>query len=54
MATKPFNALFGVSVGSVSNVIASNGDVTSANITVTRTANLGNVGNVIIAGGALG
>jgi hypothetical protein len=54
MATKPFNALFGVSVGSVSNVIASNGDVTSANITVTRTANLGNVGNVIITGGSSG
>jgi len=57
MAKKPFISVDGITVGEASalvNVIASNGDITTSNITISNNANLGNVGNVIITGGSSG
>jgi hypothetical protein len=57
MAKKPFISVDGITVGEASaliNVIASNGDITTSNITVSNNANLGNVGNIIITGGTNG
>ena len=57
MAKKPFISVDGITVGEANalvNVIASNGDVTTSNITISNNANLGNVGNVIITGGSSG
>lgn len=51
MAIKAFNAVFGVSVGNVGNVISSGGDINAVDVTVTGIANLGNVANVKIGGG---
>lgn len=51
MAIKAFNAVFGVSVGNVGNVISSAGDINAANVTVTGISDLGNVANVKISGG---
>jgi len=57
MAKKPFISVDGITVGEANalvNVIASNGDITTSNITISNNANLGNVGNVIITGGSSG
>ena len=57
MAKKPFISVDGITVGEASalvNVIASNGDITTSNITISNNANLGNVGNIIITGGTNG
>jgi predicted regulator of Ras-like GTPase activity (Roadblock/LC7/MglB family) len=57
MAKKPFISVDGITVGEANalvNVIASNGDITTSNITVSNNANLGNAGNVIITGGSNG
>jgi hypothetical protein len=55
MAIKSFNSIAGFSVNDTSGnayiIIDSNGDVTTANITVSNSANLGSVANVIITGG---
>lgn len=56
MAIKSFNSIAGFSVNDVSGnaviIIDSNGDVTTANITVSNSANLGDVANVKIYGGS--
>jgi len=57
MAKKPFISVDGITVGEASglaNVILSNGDITTTNITISNNASLGNVGNVIITGGSSG
>ena len=55
MALKPLNSVGGFSVGEIpANVILSNADIISNNLTVQKVANLGPVGNVIITGGASG
>ena len=57
MAKKPFISVDGITVGEASalvNVIASNGDITTSNITVSNNANLGAVGNIYIGGGTSG
>ena len=57
MAKKPFISVDGITVGEASalvNVIASNGDITTSNITVSNSANLGAVGNITITGGSNG
>ena len=57
MAKKPFISVDGITVGeanALANVILSNGDITTNNITVSNITNLGNVGNVIITGGSSG
>ncbi len=55
MAIKSFNSIAGFSVNDISGnaviIIDSNGDVSTANITVSNHANLGAVGNVKIYGG---
>jgi hypothetical protein len=55
MAIKSFNSIAGFSVndnsGNTYIIIDGNGDVTTANITVSNSANLGSVSNVIITGG---
>jgi hypothetical protein len=53
MAIKKFNAVQGVSVGNdiIIDVIDSSANVTANNLSVTSTANLGPVGNIIITGG---
>ncbi len=53
MALKPLNSVGGFSVGEIpANVILSNADIISNNLTVQKVANLGPVGNVIITGGS--
>lgn len=56
MAIKKFNTVAGLSVGEDASidVIDSAGNVSTGNLTVTGTADLGDVGNVIINGGANG
>ena len=56
MALKPFNSVGGYSVGdsTITTIIFANGDVSTANLTVSNFANLGNVGNVYIGGGSNG
>jgi len=57
MAKKPFISVDGITVGEANalvNVILSNGDITTSNITIGNNANLGNVGNIIITGGSSG
>ena len=55
MALKPLNSVGGFSVGEIpANVILANSDIFTNRLTVNTYANLGNVGNVYIGGGALG
>ena len=55
MALKSFNSINGFSVGEVpANVIYANGDIQAANLNVSKTSNLGPVGNVKITGGSSG
>ena len=51
MALKPLNSVAGFSVGETpSNIILSNGDITTTNFTASGVSNLGPVGNLIITG----
>ncbi len=56
MSIKPLNSIAGFSVGEYpsTTVINSNGNVTTANLSVTGPANLGAVANVAITGGSAG
>ncbi len=55
MAIKPLNSVAGFSVGETpANIILANGDITTANLTLTGKANLNTIGNVIITGGSSG
>jgi hypothetical protein len=55
MAIRPFNSIGGYSVGAnFINVIDDVGNVTANNLIVTNLANLGDVGNITISGGANG
>jgi hypothetical protein len=56
MSIKPLNSIAGFSVGEYpsTTVINSNGNVTTANLSVTALANLGAVANVAITGGSAG
>ena len=55
MALKPLNSVGGFSVGEIpANVILSNADFVSNNLTVQKVANLGPIGNVKITGGTSG
>jgi hypothetical protein len=57
MSKKPFISVDGITVGEASSlvsVISSNGDITTSNIAVSNSANLGNAGNIIITGGSSG
>ena len=55
MAIKKFNSVDGFSVGSIAtDVIDSAANVSANNLTVSRTSNLGNVGNITITGGTSG
>ena len=56
MSLKPLNSVggFSVGVGTINTIIYGNGDVSTANLTVSNYANLGNVGNVYIGGGSNG
>lgn len=56
MAIKKFNTVAGLSVGAdaLIDVIDSVGNVTANNLVATGTSDLGNIGNVIITGGASG
>jgi hypothetical protein len=56
MSLKALNSVGGFSVGNstITTIIYGNGDVTTGNLIVSNFANLGNVGNVYIGGGANG
>ena len=55
MAVRPLNSIAGFSTGDPAvTVIQANGDVTTINLTANGLVNLGNVGNVNIAGGSNG
>lgn len=56
MAIKKFNTVAGLSVGEDASidVIDSEGNVSTGNLTVTGTSDLGDVGNIIINGGTTG
>lgn len=56
MAQKPLSSLGGFAVGSNANIviISSTGNITTDAITVSLDANLGNVANIVITGGANG
>ena len=56
MSLKPLNSVggFSVGLGTINTIIYGNGDVSTANLTVSNYANLGNVGNVYIGGGSNG
>ena len=56
MSIKPLNSIAGFSVGEYpsTTIINANGNVSTANLSVTALANLGNVGNVTITGGSNG
>ena len=53
MSLKPLNSVGGFSVGvsTINTIIYGNGDVSTANLTVSNYANLGIVGNIYIGGG---
>ena len=56
MSLKPLNSVGGFSVGvsTINTIIYGNGDVSTANLTVSNYANLGIVGNIYIGGGSNG
>lgn len=56
MALRSFNSVDGYSVGEDANIIViyANGDISANSLTVSNSANLGNIANIIITGGANG